>query len=142
MRRGPFARARDFLIGRPLTLSPALLAAHPELGEARWREGGLPLRVGGWCLGQASVLGITLWNTVFLADPARASPALLLHELAHVRQFAQQRTFPLWYCWESLRRGYARNRFEAEADQFARARLARASTVAADARRASARRTG
>ncbi len=117
------------VVGRPLTLAPALLALHPELSEARWRAGGLPLRVGGWCLGQSSVAGITLWRTVFLADPSHASPALLLHELAHVRQFARQRTFPLRYCWESLRRGYTRNCYETEADAFAQA-----STVAAAAR--------
>lgn len=118
------------VVGRPLTLPPALLAVHPELSEARWRAGGLPLRVGGWCLGQSSVAGITLWRTVFLDDPSHASPALLLHELAHVGQFARQRTFPLRYCWESLRRGYTRNRYETEADAFAQA-----STVAAAARR-------
>lgn len=117
------ARLRAALVGRPLTLPPALVAAHPELAEARWRAGGLPLRVGGWCLGRSTVAGITLWRTVFLADPARASPALLLHELAHARQFARQRTFPLRYCWESLRRGYARNRYELEADAFAHARV-------------------
>ncbi len=114
-------RVRGALLGHPIALAPTILARHPELAEARWRAGGLPLRIGGWCLGQSTVAGITLWNTVFLADPDRASLALLLHELAHVRQFARQRAFPLLYCWESLRRGYARNRFEAEADAFARA---------------------
>ena len=117
------ARLRAALGGRSIPPAPALIAAHPELPEARWRAGGLPLRIGGWCLGQSTVAGITLWRTVFLADPDRASPALLLHELAHVRQFAQQRTFPLLYCWESLRRGYARNRYELEADAFAHARV-------------------
>lgn len=123
-------RIRAALVGRPIDLPAALLAQHPELSDARWRAGGLPLRIGGWCLGQATVAGITLWHTVFLADPERASPMLLLHELAHVRQFAQQRTFPLLYCWESLRRGYARNRFETEADRFASVNVARASTTA------------
>ncbi|GJG87653.1 hypothetical protein tb265_28340 [Gemmatimonadetes bacterium T265] len=129
------ARLRDALVGRPLALAPELVARYPELTEARWRAGGLPLRVGGWCLGRAAVAGITLWRTVFLADPERASPALLLHELAHVRQFARQRVFPLLYCWESLRRGYTRNRFELQADAFARA-----STAAAAARPPSAQR--
>ncbi len=121
-----FSAVRAALLGRPLALPPALLAAYPELAEARWRAGGLPLRVGGWCLGIASVSGITLWRTVYLAHPDRASVALLLHELAHVRQFARRRSFPVRYCWESLRYGYARNRFEAEADDFARATIARA----------------
>ncbi len=120
------ARLRSAIVGRPITLAAELLTAYPELVDARWRAGGLPLRIGGWCLGQSTVAGITLWRTVFLADPDRASPTLLLHELAHVRQFANQRTFPLAYCWESVRHGYARNRFETEADQFADAHVARA----------------
>ena len=123
-RRSLLARIRDALVGRPLALSDELLARHPELAEAHWRAGGLPLRVGGWCLGQSTVSGITLWRTIWLADPASASPRLLLHELAHVRQFAEQPAFPLLYCWESLRRGYYHNRFESEADTFADTRLA------------------
>lgn len=119
-------RLRDALVGRPLALSDAVLARHPELAEARWRAGGLPLRVGGWCLGKPTVAGITLWRTIWLADPASASPRLLLHELAHVRQFARQRAFPLLYCWESLRRGYYHNRYETEADTFAERQLAEA----------------
>jgi hypothetical protein len=117
---------RDALVGRPLELSNALLTRHPELAEARWRAGGLPLRVGGWCLGKSTVAGITLWRTIWIADPGAASPRLLLHELAHVRQFARQRAFPLLYCWESLRRGYYHNRFETEADTFAESQLAEA----------------
>ena len=107
------------LVGRAYALPPDLLARYPELAEVRWRRGGLPLRVGGWCLGRSTVSGITLWRTVFLADAAGLAPALLLHELAHVRQFAGGRGFPLAYCWESLRRGYRCNRFELEADAFA-----------------------
>jgi hypothetical protein len=112
-------RVVEGLVGRPCELPAELLARYPELAEARWRRGGLPLRIGGWCLGRATVSGITLWRTVFLADNAGLAPALLLHELAHVRQFALGRRFPFAYCWESLRRGYLGNRFEREADAFA-----------------------
>ena len=115
----PFARVRDALVGRPLALPAALLTRYPELRGARWRVGGVALRVGGWCLGQASVSGITLWRTVFLAPRAALSPALLLHELRHVHQFQASRAFPVVYCWESLRRGYRSNRFEVDADAFA-----------------------
>lgn len=111
--------ALAFLVGRRETLPAALVARYPELAEARWRRGGLALRVGGWCLGQSTVAGITLWRTVYLAGHAGVAPALLLHELAHVRQFARVRGFPVRYCWESVRRGYRRNRFEVEADAFA-----------------------
>lgn len=117
-------RAWAALLGRPLALPEALLARYPELGAVRWRRGGLPLRVGGWCLGRRTVAGITLGRTVFLADAAALAPALLLHELAHVEQFARERTFPLRYAWESLRRGYAHNRYELEADAHAARTLA------------------
>jgi hypothetical protein len=86
--------------------------------------GGLPPRVGGWFLGTSTVAGITLWRTIFLSPRVPPSPALLLHELCHVRQFARSRVFPVRYCWESLRRGYARNPYELEAEAFARRVLA------------------
>lgn len=89
-----------------------------------WRVGGLPLRVGGWCLGQATVTGITLGRTVFLAPGTAWAPRLLLHELRHVEQFSAVRAFALRYVLESLRVGYARNRYELDADAYAAARLA------------------
>ena len=112
------------LVGRPVALPAELLARFPELAEARWRVGGLPPRVGGWMLGARTVSGITLWRTIFLAPGVRPSPSLLLHELGHVRQFARSRAFPLSYCWQSVRRGYARNPYEIEAEDFARRVLA------------------
>jgi hypothetical protein len=115
----------ELLLGRPLALPASLLARHPELGEATWRRGGLPPRIGGWALGQSSVSGITLGRTVFLAPFAALEPALLLHELAHVHQFARDGAFPVRYLWESIRRGYRRNRFELEADRYAASRLSR-----------------
>jgi hypothetical protein len=78
---------------------------------------------------QRTVAGITLGRTIFLAHEAFEDPALLLHELGHVRQFARDRTFPLRYAWESMRRGYAHNRFEAEAEAFARRLLAERRTA-------------
>jgi hypothetical protein len=120
----PLLRARDALLGRPLALPPALLDRYPELHRARWRVGGLPPRVGGWFLGRATVAGITLWRTVFLSRRAVLSPALLLHELRHVHQFQASRAFPVSYCWESLRGGYEANRFEVDANAFARRLLA------------------
>ena len=107
------------LVGRREALPAELVARYPELGEARWRRGGLALRIGGWCLGQSTVHGITLGRTVHLARGVGTPPGLLLHELAHVRQFARDRGFPARYAWESLRRGYSRNRYEVEADAFA-----------------------
>ncbi len=106
-----------------MRLPDHLLARFPELAEARYRRGGLPPRIGGWALGTGPVAGITLWSTVFLGEDVPFSAELLLHELAHVRQFQESRAFPLLYLWESVRVGYRRNRFEGAAQQFAATRL-------------------
>ena len=118
----PILRA---LIGRPLPLPEALVERFPELAAARWRRGGLPVRVAGLFLGRASVAGITLWRTIFLAPHARLDAELLLHELRHVHQFQASPAFPLLYLWESLLRGYHRNRFEADARAYAARRVGR-----------------
>ena len=110
-----------------MELPPALLGAYPELAAARFRRGGLFVRIGGWCLGTRSVAGITLWRTVWLAPYARLDPGLLLHELAHVHQFGASRWFPFRYALESLRRGYRANRYEVEATAYAARRLREAS---------------
>jgi hypothetical protein len=115
------------LIGEPLRLPADLVGRWPELAAVRWRQGGLPPRVGGWCLGASTVQGITLWRTVFLAPGVGWEPALLLHEHRHVEQFASSAAFPFLYLWESLTRGYARNRFEADANAWAATRLHRQS---------------
>ena len=113
------------LIGVREELPAELAQRYPELASVRWRRGGLPPRIGGWCLGRSSVLGITLWNTVFLSPGVAWEPALLLHEHRHVEQFASSTVFPLLYLWESLTRGYSRNRFEADADAWAARRFER-----------------
>ena len=111
------------LIGASVDLPVELMERYPELRAARFRRGGLPPRVGGWVLGQRTVAAITLWHTVFLAPEEPLDPALLLHELRHVHQFEAGASFPLAYLWESVRRGYHRNRFEADARAYAAARL-------------------
>lgn len=118
----PATLARS-MMGTPDAVSPELLARHPELGGLVLRRGGLLPRLGGWCLGKATVAGITVGRTVWLAPGAEASAELLLHELCHVHQFEALRAFPLRYWWESLRRGYHQNRFEIDARQFAATRL-------------------
>ena len=112
------------LLGQPMMLPVDLLRRYPELAEARWRRGGLAVRIGGWCLGRSTVSGITLGRTVWLVPMAPLAPELLLHELRHVHQFAADRAFPLRYVWRSLRHGYARNPYETEARQFAAGRVA------------------
>jgi len=99
---------------------------YPELAQARYRRGGLPLRLGGWALGTDTVAAITLRRTVFLAPKTPVSAGLLLHELRHVHQFLEARTFPVRYLWQSLRHGYSRNAYEVDARRYSARRLHRA----------------
>ena len=123
-------RLLDLVLGAPFELPPALLARYPELARARWRRGGLALRVGGWCLGRRTVSGITLWRTIALAPGVALDPELLLHELRHVDQFQGDRAFPLRYLWGSLRHGYIDNPYEADARAFAARRTGGATPTA------------
>lgn len=111
------------IVGRSVELPEAVIGRYPELARARWRRGGLPVRIGGWCLGQRSVSAITLWHTIWLANDITPNAELLLHELRHVDQFEASAAFPVLYLWESVRRGYVRNRFEVEARVFAASRV-------------------
>jgi len=122
-RHGSVSMLWRSLVGARMTLPGPLLARYPELAGARWRRGGLFVRIGGWCLGRATVSGITLGRTVWLAPHAPLEPELLLHELRHVHQFAADRAFPLRYAWRSLRHGYLRNPYEADARRFAASRV-------------------
>ena len=112
-----------FLLGRPERLPAAMLARYPELAAIRYRRGGLPPRVGGWCLGQRSVAAITLWRTVWLGESTAIEDELLLHEARHVAHFGSSWTFPFLYLVESLRRGYWQNRFEVDAREYATRRM-------------------
>jgi hypothetical protein len=118
-----------WLVGESIVLPAPLLARFPELGRARWRRGGLPPRVGGWCLGRRSVAAITLWRTIWLGRNAALAPELLLHELRHVHQFEGDRAFPLRYLWRSVRHGYADNPYESDARAYAARRLAGTSST-------------
>ena len=113
-----------WIVGAPFVLPAPLLAQYPELSGVTWRRGGVALIIGGWCLGRATVSGITLWRTVWVAPGIALGPELLLHELRHVQQFESDALFPLRYAWYSLRHGYIDNPYEADARTFARQRLA------------------
>ena len=118
-------RIAHALVGRPVALPEAIRDEFPELCALRYRRGGLPLRIGGWALGKRTVAAITLGRTIFLAEVTRLEAELLLHEFRHVEQFAERRTFPLRYIWESLRRGYHANCYEADARSYAARRAVR-----------------
>jgi len=122
---GYFAKVAGELVGNRIELPSDVTVTWPELTQPRYRRGGLPLRIGGWLLGQSTVAAVTLGRTIFLAPRARLGPELLLHELRHVQQFAESKSFPLHYIWESLRRGYHANRFEVDARDYAAGRLRR-----------------
>ena len=107
------------IVGRPATLPDEVVARYPDLAKASWRRGGLPVRIGGWCLGRRSAAAITLWHVIWLAPNVTPSDELLLHELRHVDQFAANALFPFLYLWESARHGYVRNRFEIDARAYA-----------------------
>ncbi|MGK2934185.1 MAG: class 1 fructose-bisphosphatase [Gemmatimonadaceae bacterium] len=111
------------LLGSQLTPRPDVLARYPELRAARFRLGGLPVRVGGWLLGRGRVDAVTLGRTIFVAREIEPSAELLLHELRHVQQFGESKAFPFRYIWETLRRGYFENLFERDAREFATRRV-------------------
>lgn len=117
------ARIADALVGKRFDLPAEIIARYPELAEARYRRGGLPVRIGGLALGIDSVAAITLRRTVFLAPDTSLSAGLLLHELRHVHQFLERGTFPVRYLWQSLRYGYSRNAYEVDARRYSALRL-------------------
>jgi hypothetical protein len=121
---GALSRAIDAVLGHAVDLPPQLAERYPELRDARYRIGGLPLRIGGLSLGATTVSGITLWRTIWIEPGVNWEAELLLHEIRHVQQFQASVSFPLQYIWESLRRGYHANRFEVDARRYASARLA------------------
>ena len=121
---GARSRVVAAIVGRRIDLSPALTDVYPELADVKYRRGGLPVRVGGWVLGTRSAAAITLWRTVYVAPDTPLSAELLLHELRHVHQFLERRTFPLRYLWQSIRYGYSRNAYEVDARRYSASRLA------------------
>jgi hypothetical protein len=120
---GVGARFVAAIIGRKIELPSHLTERYPELAEARYRRGGLPVRIGGWALGTASAAAITLWRTVFISPSTPITAELLLHELRHVHQFLERKTFPVSYLWQSIRYGYSRNAYEVDARQYSALRL-------------------
>ena len=87
----------------------------------RLREGRLIPAIGG-VLGRMKgpAAAVTLGRTIIVHPEARLSRRLLVHELTHVRQWEEDRLFPVRYALESLRRGYRDNRYELEAREAER----------------------
>jgi len=120
---GAGARLVRALIGERIELPEDMIRRYPELGQATYRRGGLPVRIGGWSLGTSTAAAITLWRTVFIAPAVALDDELLLHELRHVHQFLEHRAFPVSYLWQSIRYGYTRNAYEVDARRYSASRL-------------------
>ena len=120
---GAGSRLVKALIGEKFELPEEMLRQYPDLAQARYRRGGLPVRIGGWSLGTSTAAAITLWKTIFIAPTVALDPELLLHELRHVHQFLEHKTFPVSYLWQSIRYGYTRNAYEVDARRYSAARL-------------------
>jgi hypothetical protein len=120
---GAGSRLVKALIGEKLEMPEKLLRRYPDLGQAHYRRGGLPVRIGGWALGTSTAAAITLWKTIFIAPDTALDPELLLHELRHVHQFLEHKTFPVSYLWQSIRYGYTRNAYEVDARRYSASRL-------------------
>lgn len=120
---GAFSRLAAGLIGQRIELPGDLLVRYPELAEATYRRGGLPVRIAGWALGMSSAAAITLWKTIFISPTVQLDAELLLHELRHVHQFSEHKAFPVSYLWQSIRHGYSRNAYEVDARRYSASRL-------------------
>ena len=112
------------IAGQRIELPEEMRRRYPDLAQAVYRRGGLPVRIAGWALGTSTAEAITLWRTVFIGQSTPLSAALLLHELRHVHQFLERRTFPVRYLWQSLRYGYTANAYEVDARRYSARRLA------------------
>lgn len=120
---GAGSRLVTALMGERINLPEEMIRRYPDLAQASYRRGGLPVRVAGWALGTSTAAAITLWSTVFVAPTTVLDAELLLHELRHVHQFLEHKTFPVSYLWQSIRYGYARNAYEIDARRYSASRL-------------------
>jgi hypothetical protein len=64
---------------------------------------------------KGSAAAVTLRRTIVVHPDVTLTPALLAHELAHVRQWEQDPLFPIRYSMATLRLGYRNNPYEIEA---------------------------
>ena len=120
---GFVSRLSAALTGQRFELPSEMLARFPELAQAEYRRGGMPVRIGGWALGTSTAAAITLRRTIFVAPSTALTAELLLHELRHVHQFQENWAFPVSYLWQSLRYGYTRNAYEVDARRYSASRL-------------------
>jgi Domain of unknown function (DUF4157) len=119
---GAGSRLVRALIGERIELPEDMIRRYPDLAQATYRRGGVPVRVAGWALGSSTAAAITLWRTIFVAPTTVLDDELLLHELRHVHQFLEHKSFPVSYLWQSIRYGYTRNAYEVDARRYSASR--------------------
>ena len=105
----------DRVLG-PKVEPPPEIPRHEIPDGVVFRSGSLVPRIGGVLGRMKGPAGaVTLGRTIVVHPRVRLSRRLLVHELVHVRQWKEDRLFPVRYALESLRRGYWNNRYEVEA---------------------------
>lgn len=108
-------RARTAILGRRIPPPPALPPDSVPAGVVL-REGRLVPWIGG-VLGRMGgpAAAVTLRRTIIVSPAYPVTPALIAHELTHVRQWREDVLFPVRYALASLRHGYHANPYEVEA---------------------------
>ncbi len=114
-----FERLAKLVLGERVTV-PEELPPESLPGGITIRRGRLVPVIGG-ILGRmrGPAAAVTLRRTIVLNPKARLTPALLAHELTHVRQWQQDPLFPIRYSLATLRHGYHNNPYEVEARTLA-----------------------
>jgi hypothetical protein len=108
-------RLLDSVLG-PVAPPPPHVAAGALPPGVTFRKGRLVPAIGGVLARmKGPVTAVTLGRTIVVLPGRELSPDLLVHELTHVRQWGEDRLFPLKYALQSLRHGYLQNRYEVEA---------------------------
>jgi hypothetical protein len=108
-------RLLDSVLG-PVAPPPAAVPASALPPGVTFRKGRLVPAIGGvLAKTKGPMTAVTLGRTIVVLPGAELSPRLLVHELTHVRQWGEDRLFPLKYALQSLRHGYLQNRYEVEA---------------------------
>jgi hypothetical protein len=105
----------DAVLG-PAAPAPPTVPADAVPPGVTFRYGRLVPGIGG-VLGRMGgpAAAVTLGRTIVVHPEVELSPRLLVHELAHVRQWGEDPLFPLKYTLQSIRHGYLQNRYEVEA---------------------------
>jgi hypothetical protein len=114
------AHLTAFLIGEKVNPPAGLDGDLPS--RVVLRQGRLLPWLGGLLarLGEPAA-AVTLGRTIVVNPGVRLSRSLLVHELAHVRQWERDALFPIRYSLATLRHGYHDNPYEVEARQQAAA---------------------